>query len=162
MPKRSILKDEPTKKLRLSKEARELLFKYCESTDIHVELNVSYKQVAECIFGWLSRQNIETWNEVIKIIDAEIVASKDKCFTGKLSRLVSALDGFHPGVRIMIATSDQISNRVLSVLNKGRERGLDVEEILGNALMELRSLELSENQVDEWLDIVRENLEDYE
>ncbi len=162
MPKRNILKDEAVKKQRLSKEARELLFKYCEIADIHVELNVTYKQVAECIFGWLSRQSIETWNEVIKILDTEIIASKDKCFSGRLSRLVSVLDGFHPGVRVMIATSDQISNRVLSVLRKGRENGLEAEEILGDALQELRSLELSEVQINEWLDIVRENLEDYE
>jgi hypothetical protein len=162
MPRQNILKDKVIVRKRLSKEARELLFKYCAITDIHVELNVTYKQVAECIFGWLSRQNIEMWNEVVGILETEILASKDKCFSGRLSRLISVLDGFHPGVRIMIATSDQISNRVLSVLNKGRENGLDAEEILGNALKELRSLELSETQVNEWLDIIRENLEDYE
>jgi len=162
MPKCNILKDEKVKRLRLSKEARELLFKYCEINDIHVELNVTYKQVAECIFGWLSRQSIETWNEVIKIIDSEILASKDKCFSGRLSRLISALDGFHPGVRITIATSDQISNRILSVLKRGKDENLEVEEILGNALTELRSMELSETKINEWLEIVRENLEDYE
>jgi hypothetical protein len=162
MPRQNIIKDKVIVRSRLSKEARELLFKYCESADIHVELNVSYKQVAECIFGWLNRQNMETWNEVIKILETELLTSKDKCFSGRLSRLISTLDGFHPGVRIMIATADQISNRVLSVLSKGRENNLDADEILGNALRELRSLELTEVQVNEWLEVVRENLEDYE
>ena len=160
MPKQVILKDIPIKKGVLSKEAKSLLLKYCECTDIHVELNVTYKQVAECIFGWLSKQNIEVWNEVIKILDAELLASKDKCFSGRLSRLISCLDGFHPGVRISIATSDQISNRVLSVMNKGKDSGLEVEEIMTNVLRELKELELSETQINEWMNVVEENFDD--
>lgn len=160
MPKRTVVKDEQVKRLKLSKDAKELLLKYCESTDIHVELNVTYKQVAERVFGWLSRQNMETWNEVIKILNVELVSSKDKCFSGKLSRLISSLDGFHPGVRIVIATSDQVSNRVLLTLTKGKENNLDTEEILVNILRELRELELNETQINEWMDLARENLDD--
>ena len=160
MPPKRILKDEIVKRIKLSKEAKDILLKQCESVDIHVELNVTYKQVAERVFGWLSRQNIETWNEVIKILDTELIESKDKCFSGKLSRLISALDGFHPGVRISIATSEQISNRILLVLNNGRENNLEPEEILVNTLRELRELDLNEVQINEWLDLARENLED--
>lgn len=160
MPKRTVIKDESVKRLRLNKDAKELLLKYCESTDIHVELNVTYRQVAERLFGWLSRQNIETWNEVIKILNVELVSSKDKCFSGKLSRLISSLDGFHPGVRIAIATSDQVSNRVLLTLTKGKENNLDAEEILVNILRELRELELTDTQINEWMDLARENLDD--
>jgi len=160
MPKHIVIKDNVVKRLRLSGEARNVLLKQCESPDVHVELNVTYRQVAERVFGWLSRQSIETWNEVIKIIDRELIESKDKCFSGKLSRLISSLDGFHPGVRISITTSEQISNRMLLVLNSGRENNLDPEEILVNALRELRELELEEGKVNEWLDLVRENLEE--
>jgi len=160
MPRQVILKDVVVRRQVLSKEAKNLLLKYCESTDVHLELNVTYKQIAECIFGWLSRQNTEVWNEVIKILDVELLSSKDKCFSGRLSRLISCLDGFHPGVRISIATSDQISNRVLSSMNKGKEQGLEVEEILVNVLRELKELELSESQINEWMGIVAENFED--
>jgi hypothetical protein len=160
MPKRTVVKDESVKRLRLNKDAKELLLKYCDSTDIHVELNVTYRQVAERLFGWLSRQNIETWNEVVKILNVELVSSKDKCFSGKLSRLISSLDGFHPGVRIAIATSDQVSNRLLLTLTKGKENNLDAEEILVNILRELRELELTDTQINEWMDLARENLDD--
>lgn len=160
MPKRVIVKDTSLKRQSLSKEAKSLLLKYCESTDIHVELNVTYKQVAESIFGWLSRQSVETWNEVINIMNKELIDGKDKCFTGRLSRLVGCLDGFHPGVRITIATSDQISNRVLSVINKGKERDLEVQEILANVLKELKDLDLNETQINEWMDVVAENFDD--
>jgi hypothetical protein len=160
MTKHIIIKDGTVKRARLSREAKDVLLKQCESPDVHVELNITYRQVAERVFGWLSRQEISVWNEVIKILDKELIESKDKCFSGKLSRLVSCLDGFHPGVRISITTSEQISNRILLVLNNGRENKLEPEEILVNALRELRELELNEVQVNEWLDLVRENLED--
>jgi hypothetical protein len=128
--------------------------------DVHSELNVTYRDVAERIMGWLSKQPVEVWNEVIKIMEYEIISSKDKCFTGKLSRLISCVDGFHPGVRIAISTADQVSNRVLSIINKGRNDGTPNEEILALVLRELRDLELSNTQISEWMDTVRETLDD--
>ena len=71
---------------KLSKQSKELLLSYCEYTDVHSELNVTYRDVAQRVMGWLNKQPVEVWNEVIKIMDYEIIASKDKCFTGKLYR----------------------------------------------------------------------------
>jgi hypothetical protein len=145
---------------KLSRQSRELFNSYCENLDVHSELNVTYRDVAERIMGWLSRQPIDVWNEVIKIMDYEIISSKDKCFTGKLSRLVSCIDGFHPGVRITISTADQISNRVLSVINKSREDGLEKEKIITLVLKELRNLDLDNTQINEWMDTVKETLDE--
>lgn len=144
---------------RLSREAKDLFKEYCQSTEIHSQLNVSYKDVASRVFGWLDKQPIDVWNEVIKILDTEIIASKDKCFTGKLSRLVSSLDGFHPGVRVNISSSDQISNRVLSILEKGKNNEEENDVIITKVLRELREFNLSEKEINEWLDSVRETLE---
>lgn len=145
---------------KLSTQSKELFMSYCENLDVHSELNVTYRDVAERIMGWLSKQPVEVWNEVIKIMEYEIISSKDKCFTGKLSRLISCVDGFHPGVRIAISTADQVSNRVLSIINKGRNDGTANEEILALVLKELRDLELSNIQISEWMDTVRETLDD--
>jgi hypothetical protein len=145
---------------KLSTQSKELFMSYCDNMDVHSELNVTYRDVAERIMGWLSKQPVEVWNEVIKIMEYEIISSKDKCFTGKLSRLISCVDGFHPGVRIAISTADQVSNRVLSIINKGRNDGTPNEEILALVLRELRDLELSNTQISEWMDTVRETLDD--
>ena len=143
---------------KLSPEAKILFNEYCDSEDIHCELNVTYKDVADRVISWLYEQPIETWNEVIKILESEIIASKNKCFTGRLSRLISSLDGFHPGVRVSIATSDQISNRVLGVINRGKEQGLDNQRIIKQVKTELDELELSPEKIDEWLKTIEDIL----
>jgi hypothetical protein len=144
---------------KLSPEAKELFLSYCDNQDYHSILNITYKDVAEKVIGWLNKQNDEIWNEVIRILEIEILASKDKCFTGKLSRLVSCLDGFHPGVRIKIATSDQISNRILMEINKGKSENLDNENIIKNVKNSLIELEIEPEQIEIWLVNVRESLE---
>jgi len=144
---------------KLSPEAKELFLSYCDNQDYHSILNVTYKDVAEKVIGWLNKQNDEIWNEVIRILEIEILASKDKCFIGKLSRLVSCLDGFHPGVRIKIATSDQISNRILIEINKGKSENLDNEIIIKNVKNSLIELEVEPDQIEIWLTNVRESLE---
>jgi type IV secretory pathway ATPase VirB11/archaellum biosynthesis ATPase len=93
-------------------------------------------------------------------METEILASKDKCFTGRLSRLVSCLDGFHPGVRVKIATSDQISNRVLITIKKCKDDNLSNEETIKRITQELKDLELDETQINEWIDNVKDTLSD--
>lgn len=146
---------------KLSPEAKDLLQKYCDSEDVHSTLFVTYKDVAERIFGWLNKQSDETWNQVIAILETELKASANICFTGRLGRLVSTLDGFHPGVRIAISTSDQISNRVLKVIEKFRaenqEWTADVSEMLKKKIFqELKELELSEEDAKAWIESVND------
>ena len=147
-------------RIHLKPESKELFKSYCDSKEIHSVLNVTYKDVAERVISWLHRQPVETWNEVIKILETEILASKDKCFTGRLSRLVSCLDGFHPGVRISIATADQISNRVLLTIKKCKEENLDKETTIQRVIKELKELDLSEADIEAWLTTVRETFDD--
>lgn len=152
-----------TERTRMNPEVKKLFMEYCDSNEIHSVLNVTYRDVAERIISWLYRQPVETWNEVIKILESEIKASNGKCFTGKLSRLVSCLDGFHPDVRISIATSDQISNRVLILVNKSKDENLSKDEILELVNKELTDLELDEDQANEWIETVKDTLlDDYE
>jgi hypothetical protein len=144
---------------KLSPQAKTLFVEYCSNEEIHCELNVTYKDVADRVISWLYEQPIETWNEVIKILETEILASKDKCFTGRLSRLVSCLDGFHPGVRISIATSDQISNRVLGVIERSKNEGIEKDELIKRIRAELTELEMSDEQIEEWLKTVEDMIE---
>jgi hypothetical protein len=144
---------------KLSPQAKKLFNEYCNNEEIHSELNVTYKDVADRVISWLYEQPIDIWNEVIKILETEIMASRDKCFTGRLSRLVSSLDGFHPGVRVSIATSDQISNRVLGIMERGKNEGIEKEELMKRIRTELTELEMTEEQMDEWLKTVDDMIE---
>lgn len=147
-------------RLKLSPEAKELFISYIKNEDVHSTLYVTYKDVAERVLSWMSKQPTEIWNELIKVLETEIFASKGYCFTGRLSRLVSVLDGFHPGVRISIASSDQISNRVLIVFNKCKSEGLSKEETIVKIKEELALLELNETQIEEWMTSVYDLIED--
>lgn len=145
---------------KLSPETKKLFNGYCENEEIHSELNVTYKDVADRVISWLYEQPIPVWNEVIKILESEIVASNEKCFTGRLSRLVSSLDGFHPGVRVSIATSDQISNRILGVINRSSESSLSKEETIKLIRRELEELDMTGEQIEEWMATVNDILDD--
>ncbi len=152
-------------RIKLSPDAKKIYEKFCANEEIHSVLNVTYKDVSERVISWLYKQPVEIWNEVIKIFEKELYASEDKCFTGRLSRLVSCLDGFHPGVRISIATSDQISNRVLSVINRFKEdkgdklTSSEAMELFSKVTVELSELELTPEQVTEWLETVKDTIE---
>lgn len=141
---------------KLSPKTRALFDKFCNSSEIHSELNVTYKDVAERVISWMHRQEDETWNELVKILEEAVTASEGMCFTGRISRLVSVLDGFHPGVRISIATSDQISNRVLMIVNKGKEDGKTLSEIETEISKELDELGLSTVDKENWITSVRD------
>ena len=145
---------------KLSPETKKLFNMYCENEEIHSELNVTYKDVADRVISWLYEQPIPVWNEVIKILESEIAASREKCFTGRLSRLVSSIDGFHPGVRISIATSDQISNRILGVINRSSESSLSKEETIKLIRRELEELEMTDEQIEEWMATCNDILDD--
>jgi hypothetical protein len=138
----------------LSSEAKSLLKSYCESEDVHSTLFVTYKDIAERVFGWLNKQDNEVYNEVINVLEKELKASESVCFTGRLGRLVSALDGFHPGVRVNISTSDQISNRVLKVIEKCKEENLSSEETKEKITSELKELEISDEDAKAWMSTV--------
>lgn len=145
---------------KLSCKAKGLFVEYCESKEIHSLLNVTYKNVAERVVSWMYSQPPEVWNEIIKVLESEILASEGKCFTGRLSRLVSCLDGFHPEIRVTIASVDQISNRVLSVIAKSKEEKLSKEETEIRLRNELIELDLGEEQFKEWLTNSMEMIED--
>ncbi len=138
----------------LSSEAKYLLKRYCECEDVHSTLFVTYKDVAERVFGWLNKQDNEIYNEVINVLEKELKASENVCFTGRLGRLVSALDGFHTGVRVNISTSDQISNRVLKVIEKCKDENLSAEETKEKITIELKELEISDEDAKAWMSTV--------
>jgi hypothetical protein len=152
-------------RIKLSPDAKKIYDKFCENNEIHSELNVTYKDVADRVISWLYKQPVEIWNEVIKIYEKELYASEDKCFTGRLSRLVSCLDGFHPDVRISIATSDQISNRVLGIINKFKEEHGEtfshskLDDLILKITNELKELEMTEEQISEWLVTVKDTID---
>jgi hypothetical protein len=147
------------RKIFKSDRARSLFKSYCNDNDIHSALGITYNDIALHIFGWLNEQPIETYNNYIEILESEILESEGKCFTGRISRLVSSLDGIHPGVRINITNSDQISNRIFSKIKDCQIRNLSKEEMVLEIKSELQSLELEDDKFNEWFENVKSMIE---
>ena len=145
--------------LRLSPEIKTLIQSYCQNEEVHSVLNVTFKDVFESIMTWILQQPYDVYVELIRILESEMNASRGMCFTGRLSRLVNCLNGFHPDVIIRIADSEQISNRVLIVVNREKDKGTPREEIIALVKKELTELEMPEDKQEEWLHGIDDILE---
>lgn len=82
---------------------------------VHSQLNVTFKELFIAVYQRIHLN--EHKNEILRILLSELEDSKDKCFTGRLTRLVNSLNGFDEDVQIKIDDNEQIGN-VLTQLRK--------------------------------------------
>jgi hypothetical protein len=54
-------------------------------------------------------------NELFRILNDQMIESECMCLTGRMSRLVSVLDGFFDDIRISIESSEVISSIILQI-----------------------------------------------
>ena len=86
--------------------------------DIHSVLLVSFYDVFEKVFIRIQNSDKEKKLELYKRLDQEMSDSECKCFTGRLSRLVSVLVGYFEDIIITISDSEQIANVILMIKTK--------------------------------------------
>ena len=87
--------------------------------------------------------------EILKILDEEIQSSQDKCFTGRITRLVSCLCGFENDIKLEIADNEQIGNIISLIQNK---YGNDIDKIKEESRKQLLELGYSIEVINDWLD----------
>lgn len=92
------------------------LDEFISKHNTHSVLNVSYNEVLERV--WLFIQNSEHKKELIKILKEQIKESIGLCFTGKISRLISVLDGYCDEIHIGISVNEQINNKAYLLYNQ--------------------------------------------
>ena len=102
-----------------------LLIDFSSDENIHTELNLTFKELLIAVYQRII--NNQHKKEIIKILDEEIQSSKDKCFTGRITRLVSCLCGFENDIKLEIADNEQIGNIISLIQNK---YGNDVFDVL--------------------------------
>ena len=94
--------------------------------------------------------NIETQNEIKKILNQEIQDTECKCFTGRMNRVVNCLNGFSKLVKIEIKSSDQIGNIIFLIKDKlGTEYTIDKHKEL--VKQEMLERNYPEQEIEEWL-----------
>ena len=107
-----------------------------ENKEVHYVLLITFE---ELLLNFVSYINQHTnRKEIYKIMNTEILSAECKCFSGRIGRLVSCLDGFDPNIKINISPSEQISNIILQ--EKKKMKIYDVvthKQIVRDRLVEL-------------------------
>lgn len=137
-------------KIKIDDDLKDFVRSSCASAEIHSILLVTYKDIFQAVMTWILQRPYAEYVELMKILNTNIRESVGKCFTGKISRLVSTLDGFHPNVRINISNAEQTSNRVLMLLIKLRDESPEVK--MEAVKKELKELEMPDDEIEKWIE----------
>jgi len=97
----------------LTLETKNILIEYCDNTDIHSVLNITFEELLLNIYSLILIN--ENKDEIFKIMNIEMNDSLCKCFTGRISRLVNCLNGFDSNIKINISDNEQIGNIIILI-----------------------------------------------
>jgi Leucine-rich repeat (LRR) protein len=139
----------------LTRETKELVKSYCNNTEIHSLLLLSFQDVLEYVWETIKLFDKDNQKEIKRIMNQEMNDSVGMCFTGRVSRLINCLNGFSDLVSIEISDNEQINNIIL--LTKQRL----VDDYTPNKHKELVENELRERGysaelITEWLGFIEE------
>ena len=95
---------------------------YMIDMSIHGVLKITFKDLLEVV--WKIIDDHENANDIKMILQWEILDSENKCYTGRLGRLVNCLNGYDDRVIIQISDNEQIG-QIISVI---RRRLLDDDD----------------------------------
>ena len=135
----------------LTDKCKELIFEYSSNLDFHSVLLLNFKELL-CHF-WITINNLDTKDEIKKILNIEMLDSECKCFTGRITRLVNCLNGLSDLVKINISDNQQIGN-IIIIIKEQLGDNYTIErhkELVKNELQERGYID---NIINEWLDYI--------
>jgi Leucine-rich repeat (LRR) protein len=137
----------------LNREAKQLVKSYCNNTEIHSLLLLSFQDVLEYVWETIKLFDKDKQNEIKNIMNQEMRDSVGMCFTGRISRLINCLNGFSDLVSIEISDNEQINNIILLTKQRlGDDYTTDKhKELVEN---ELRERGYSVELITEWLGFI--------
>ena len=135
----------------LTDKCKELLLEYSSNLDFHSVLLLNFKELlCHC---WITINNLETKDEIKKILNIEMLDSECKCFTGRITRLVNCLNGLSDLVKINISDNQQIGNIIIIIKEQLRDI-YTIERHKELVKNELQERGYNENIINEWLDYI--------
>jgi hypothetical protein len=137
----------------LNDKCKELLVEYLSNLEYHSILLLNFKELF--FHFWLTINNLETKDEIKKILNIEMLDSECKCFTGRITRLVNSLNGFTDLVKINISDNQQIGNIIIIIKEQLElENNYSIEKHKELVINELKERDYNENIINEWLDYI--------
>jgi hypothetical protein len=135
----------------INAKTKNLLNSYCNSDYVHSNLKLKFSEVALPVLDYINGHDSKT--DLLKILDDEIIASENKCFQGRLSRLINVINGYCPDVNINISPNEQIGNVVIML----KSRCKDLDELTSLFTKEMCEREYETDVIDEWITYIKEN-----
>jgi hypothetical protein len=127
------------------------LSEYSLGEEVHSTLHITFKELLCCVWGII--KTLENQHEIKNILNQEMHCARNKCFTGKISRLINCLNGFTPLVSITIDDSQEIGNIITIARHKlGKKYTVEEhKEIVKNEMIERG---YTPDTVVEWLEYI--------
>ena len=100
----------------LTSQVKSILLNDCNNNTVHCTLNITYLDLFKRVISIIETK--ENKNDILEIMNQEIIDSSDKCFTGKMSRLINVLNGNDERINIKISDNDDMNNTVICIKNK--------------------------------------------
>ena len=123
---------------------------YKNSTEIYSALNITFEELLLYVFNRIEINDHK--DEIKRVLNAEMIDSVCKCFTGRMSRLINCLNGFDPLVNIEIADNEQIA-QIIEVVRVGLEKENKYEIELHKKLVREQLIERNYDNdvIEEWV-----------
>jgi hypothetical protein len=131
----------------LTQQTKKQLIEYSNCTDIHIQLKCTFEELLNAVFYEIHSFDSEKQISAKKRINEEMLDSLNKCFTGRLSRLVNSLSGLSEKVSIKISNNEEISN-IIILANKKYKK---IEEIINYVKKELEEKLYDKSLIEDWL-----------
>lgn len=141
---------------KINEKALMLLRSYCDESIVHSRINLTFFQLFQIIYAEIKHKNLTC---LYNRLEQEIIDSENKCFTGRISRLINTLSGFSEEVNINISETDQICSIILSIKNNIENKKITFQEGIESAMKQLRELIDNENMIEAWINSLKESLE---
>jgi hypothetical protein len=138
-------------KLSIDVKTKNLLKTYCNSNYIHSNLKLTFSEVALPVLDYINSHHNR--QDLLRILNDEIIASENKCFQGRLSRLINVINGYHPDVHINISDNEQIGNIIIML----KQKYADLNELISFFVTEMNERNYEKDVVDEWVTYIKEN-----
>jgi Leucine-rich repeat (LRR) protein len=128
----------------LTEKSKKAIADFTSIKEVHSVANVSYGDLLTAVWDRVRKNPAK--NEICKVMNSDLNDSICVCFTGRITRLVNALNGFDPDVVIQISSNEQLSNLVLKIRNQYKE----VEDQKKALVEAMKERGFGQDEIDEW------------
>lgn len=129
----------------LTKETKKLINNHCKDKEVHSIYKINFEDILHLVINRIIDHPNK--DNILEILDHEMISSDDKCFMGRIGRLINSLNGSCDDIKIEISENEQISNVVITMKKK-----FEGQELKEHIIKEMKEREIPLEKVTCWLD----------